>query len=329
MHRSLILFALGLVALAQAAPVSEESTWAWEQFKSIHGKTYEDEQEEASRRFIFEQTLADVKEHNELFLAGLVSYSKEVNKFADMHLSEVVGTGLMVPNITREEVYVSGADLNAVSKDWRQQEGVVTPVKNQGQCGSCWAFSTTGALEGQWKLKKGVSVSLSEQQLVDCATRFGTFGCRGGWMEFAYNYIKWNQGIESERDYPYRGYDDTCHADRTRVTSTVSGYHMIAAGDERELTQAVQTVGPVAVAVSVTRNFQYYRGGVFSDPQCAVTAMNHAILAVGLGTDPTYGDYYIVKNSWSTAWGESGYIRMARNRNNMCKIASHALYPLV
>jgi len=329
MNRCLILLALGLVAVGHAAPLSEDSTWAWQQFKSIHGKHYEDRQEEDARKLIFEKNLVEIQKHNELYSAGLETYAQAVNHLSDMHLHEVLGAGLLMPNITTEPAYVSGEDLNAGHVDWRERSGVVTPVKNQGQCGSCWAFAATGSLEGQWMLRKRHAVSLSEQQLVDCSKNFGNNGCHGGMMDRAYHYIRYAGGIQSERDYPYRGYDDYCHFKRSQAVATVRGIHDIRSGDERELTQAVQTVGPVAVAIMVTSNFQRYSHGVLVDPTCNSYSINHGVLVVGFGTDSGAGDYYIVKNSWSARWGEAGYIRMARNRGNMCAIATVASYPLV
>jgi len=329
MHSCLILLALGLVAVGQAAPLAEDSTWAWQQFKSIHGKQYVDKQEEDARKSIFEQNLVTIQKHNELYSAGLETYAMAVNHLSDMNLHEVIGSGLLLSNMTVEPAYVSGEDLNAGHVDWRERRGVVTPVKNQGQCGSCWAFATTGTLEGQWMLRKRHAVSLSEQQLVDCSTNFANHGCRGGMMDRAYRYIKYAGGIQSERDYPYKAYDDNCHFRRSQSVATVRGYHAIRSGDERELTQTVQTVGPVAVAIMVTYNFQHYSHGVLVDPACNSHDINHGVLVVGFGTDSGAGDYYIVKNSWSARWGEAGYIRMARNRGNMCAIATVASYPLV
>jgi len=329
MHRFLVLFAFGLVAVAQAAPFSEESNLAWRLFKTQHEKLYADETEEVARRAIFERNLAIIKKHNKLYSAGLVSYDIAVNKFADMHISEVLGGGLKMPAFKSEPVYVSGKDLDLGHKDWRKLDGVVTPVKDQGQCGSCWAFSATGSLEGQWKLKKNESVSLSEQQLVDCSGGYGNYGCDGGWMEYAYNYIAKAGGIESEKDYPYKAYDGSCKFEKSKVVSTDRAYHFISSGNEKELTEAIANVGPIAIAIDAEDSFQFYSHGVFVDNYCSSSRLDHGVLAVGFGTDSEQGDYYIVKNSWGSDWGESGYIRMARNHNNMCGVATHALYPLL
>jgi len=329
MHRSLVLFALGLVAVAQAAPFSEESNLAWRQFKIQHEKLYGDVKEESSRRAIFEENLNIIKQHNELYSAGRVSYAMAVNKFADMHVSEVLGGGMNMPAFKSAPVYVSGKDSDLGHKDWRKVDGVVTPVKDQGQCGSCWAFAATGSLEGQWKLKKNASVSLSEQQLVDCSGSYGNYGCNGGLPDQAYNYIRAVGGIECETAYPYTAYDGSCKFNKDKVVSTVQGHHMISAGDEKELTETIAKVGPVAVGIDAERDFQLYSHGVFVSEYCSSESLDHGVLAVGFGTDSAEGDYYIVKNSWGGDWGESGYIRMARNHDNMCGIATYAMYPLV
>jgi len=321
---------LGLAALASASSISEEANFKWAQFKDIQGKSYENEEEEVYRRSIFEKNLADIVEHNEKFTKGLVTYSKAVNQFTDMDITEVIGGGLLAPNFTMEEVYIPGSQPQSSSRDWRSVSGVVTPVKNQGSCGSCWAFATTGTLEGQWALKKRRSVSLSEQQLVDCSRRYGNNGCHGGLMPNAYKYIHDAGGIESEASYPYRARDMTCYFDRRKAVATVSGYRNIPRGDEHSLTDAVDHVGPVAVAIMVTANFQSYHSGVFVDHTCNSQQLNHGVLVVGFGHDARSGlDYYIVKNSWGPNFGERGYIRMARNYHNMCGIVTLASYPVV
>jgi len=329
MHSCLILLALGLVAVGQAAPLAEDSTWAWQQFKSIHGKQYVDKQEEDARKSIFEQNLVTIQKHNELYSAGLETYAMAVNHLSDMNLHEVIGSGLLLSNMTVEPAYVSGEDLNAGHVDWREWRGVVTPVKDEGHCKAPWAFVATGTLEGQWMLLKRHAVSLSEQQLVDCSTDFDNYGCRTGNMHNAYRYIKWAGGIQSESDYPFKAHEGNCHFKKSQSVATVSGYHEMRSGDERELTQAVETVGPIAVAIMMTDNFRHYSHGVFVDPTCNPYYLSYALLVVGFGTSSASVDYYIVKNQWGDDWGEAGYIRMARNRGNMCAIATVASYPLV
>ena len=214
------------------------------------------------------------------------------------------------------------------SVDWRDK-GAVTPIKNQGQCGSCWSFSATGSLEGQHFLKKGQLVSLSEQNLVDCSTTYGNHGCKGGLMDNAFRYIKANGGIDTEESYPYQAHNEICRFKRADVGATVDGYTDIPRENELALTQAIQEIGPISVAMDASKStFHYYHAGVYSDPTCSSTKLDHGVLAVGFGSD--LGDeYYIVKNSWGTVWGLDGYFLIARNSGNMCGLATQASYPLV
>lgn len=214
---------------------------------------------------------------------------------------------------------------NPSSVDWTAS-GKVTPVKNQASCGSCWAFSTTGAIEGRCAISKGTLVSLSEQELVDCDTVDN--GCNGGAMQNGFNYAKSHNGLCEESMYSYQGVGGTCQSSTCTHYDSITGYMDVQAG-ESNLESAVAQ-GPVSIAIEADQmSFQFYSGGVFSG-SCG-TALDHGVLVVGYGTDSGQG-YWKVKNSWGSGWGEGGYIRMCKDcdKNNgagQCGIASDASYP--
>nr|CAI5847731.1 unnamed protein product [Callosobruchus analis] len=203
------------------------------------------------------------------------------------------------------------------SKDWRD-EGAVLEVKNQGQCGSCWAFSATGCLEGQNAIKHKQHVSLSEQNLMDCSRGYDNYGCNGGNMVNAFFYVQAN-GIMSEADYPYEAELHNCRYDSGRSAVHVHNVYTVRQDEEALI---LAEMGPVSVGVNATA-FAQYGGGVFNPDSCASSPLNHGVLAVGYGRQGN-DDYWIVKNSWGPRWGENGYIKMVRNRGNYCGIASMA-----
>lgn len=212
--------------------------------------------------------------------------------------------------------------------DWRAH-GAVTHVKDQDVCGSCWAFASTGALESHYFIKSGHLLSLSEQFLVDCTKQDGNNGCSGGWAENSYKYIR-DHGIPTERSYPYHASDQFCTPRANNSGVTIGAIVKIPSGDEHSLQQAIATAGPVAVSIDASLfSFQNYQSGIYYDPQCTSYSLDHSVTVVGYGTDEHQQDYYIVKNSWGTSWGENGYIRIARNHMNHCGMATNAVYPVV
>lgn len=198
-----------------------------------------------------------------------------------------------------------------------------------GKCGSCWAFSSTGAVEGQHFRKTKKLVSLSEQNLVDCSSPYGNHGCKGGTRTSSFRYI-YDYGIDTEKSYPYTAKQGPCAYNPKTVGARIKGSVAIPSGNENALKKAVATVGPISVSIdSSHKSFQSYGDGVYYEPQCNTKNLTHAMLVVGYGTLSNGGDYWLVKNSWGTSWGIKGYIKIARNRNNHCGIASMAYYPRV
>jgi len=309
----------------------------WEEFKQLYQREY-NVLEETFRKKIYAHNYKWIHDHNKEAANGKHLYTLGMNEYGDMLHHEFISVmnGFKKDyNSTRryQGSYMLIADHVALPKsvDWRVK-GAVTPIKNQGACGSCWSFSTTGSLEGAHFLKTGKLVSLSEQNLVDCSTSYGNDGCNGGLMDQAFQYVKDNGGIDTEESYPYEGEDDKCRFNKTSVGATDTGFvDVVPQEDEHALKKAVATVGPVSVAIDASsRSFQFYKHGVYNDKECQQESLDHGVLVVGYGSDEETGeDYWIVKNSWGTTWGKEGYILMARNHHNQCGIATQASYPLV
>jgi len=223
---------------------------------------------------------------------------------------------------------------NDIPDSWEWvSKGAVTPVKNQGACGSCWSFSTTGNVEGQHFLKTGKLVALSEQNLVDCDhtcdpadPQSCDAGCNGGLMLNAFSYIKQNGGIDTEESYPYEGVDDKCRFNNATVGATISGGKLLPK-DEDQLKAWLYQNGPIAVALNAEW-LQFYIGGISDPLWCSPTALDHGVLIVGYGTAKAgitgeEKEYWLVKNSWGASWGEKGYFRIRRGTGK-CGINTYA-----
>jgi len=338
---SLTVAALALVAGTKALSAKDVVSEEWELWMLRHGRNYTDKLEEKFRLKIYMENKIKIARHNQMAHKGHKSYFLKMNHFGDMLHHEFVnlmnGFDYAAKMAIRPEtdndrvLWMAPANVEEYPEtmDWREK-GAVTPVKDQGQCGSCWAFSSTGSLEGQHFRKTGQLLSLSEQNLVDCSGDFGNNGCNGGLMDNAFRYIKANGGIDTERSYPYEGTDEKCHFNPNTVGETDRGFVDIPQGSEEDLKKALATVGPVSIAIDASHeSFQFYSHGVYDEPECDPMGLDHGVLAVGYGTMDNGDDYWLVKNSWSEKWGLDGYIRMSRNKDNQCGVATSASYPLV
>jgi len=293
-----------------------------------HSKNYE--MDAFFKRYsIFKQNIDYINEHN----AKNSSFQMEINRFGDLTFEEFSSSykGRPVRSnhaISNVFVPISADNVGAGGAlDWRTK-GAVNPIQDQGQCGSCYSFSGIASIEGAWALKKGSLIKLSEQQVVDCSRSLGNEGCNGGYESYVFQYVLNNKGIGTSAKYPYTGRDNqACKASSNPSVVTLSSQKSIPANNENAMMTAVQ-LGPISIAVNASHTFQFYSRGVFDDKGCG-TSLDHAINIVGFGTDTTTGkDYWIVRNSWGSSWGENGYIRVVRNKN-MCGLALDSVYPVV
>jgi len=322
--------ALSYVALGH----TEEEYWAgWQKFLTLESAQerhhfYSTKSEHDKRFEIFKTNMDKITEHNK----GDHSWKMGITQFSDMTPEEFksyVSCGSL-KHKPSNIIFDAPKDSNvtAASIDW-VTKGAVTPVKNQGQCGSCWSFSTTGAIEGRSFISSGKLISLSEQDLVDCSKQ--NSGCNGGLMDYAFAFVESNSGLCSEADYSYKAYQHwRCMEDGCTKYDPISSY-----ADVRSSTSALEAAcndGPVAIAIEADQSaFQQYESGVMTG-SCG-TSLDHGVLLVGYGTEGS-DDYWKVKNSWGSDWGDSGYIKLCRNcgANNgqgQCGILLSASYPIV
>lgn len=309
--------ALAALASAAAARVTEEYVTAnsealWATFKRDHNRAYASASEEATRRAVFVGNMREAARLNAL--DATAEYG--ATRFSDLTESEFkVYHNLKVParaaRVEADDVAAPAANI-----DWRNN-GAVTQVKDQGQCGSCWSFSTTGGIEGAWKVSGHSLVSLSEQELVSCDK--GDDGCQGGLMDTAFSWVRSKGGIATEASYPYTsgaGSVSSCRSSGSTGAS-ISGYRDVGRS-ESSLASALQGQ-PISIAVDASTGWQSYRGGIMSS--CRGSSLDHGVLLVGMTSEA-----WIVKNSWNAGWGESGYIRLARG-SNQCGLTNSASYP--
>jgi len=326
-----MLMLLSLLVVCAFA-LDEETRYrgAFEEYKIAYGKVYESDVEHDQRFQVFKSNLNFINN----FPFEERGFTVGINEFADLTNTEFRArmNGLRI-NITKkpEHSFLPRLKLKPTvpaTWDWRAK-GVVTKVKNQGQCGSCWSFSATGSMEGAWVISGQKLTSLSEQNLIDCSTAQGNEGCNGGLMDQAFQYVISNHGIDTEASYPYTATGpNQCEFTRNHVGSIIQGFHDVKSGSESELLEATYQQ-PTSVAIDASHmSFQFYNGGVYNEPACSSTQLDHGVLSIGFGSLQGK-DYWLVKNSWGASWGLQGYIMMSRNKNNQCGIATAASYPCI
>jgi len=312
---------------------------AFAQFVQDYDRKYSSPAEFSSRYAVFKENLQFIEESNAEYAAGRKSYTVGVNQFADMTSDEFASQYLTAKANTKSKVDqtpLRPAPSSAVIPshvDW-SAKNAVTYIKDQGQCGSCWSFSTTGAVEGAWAIAKGQLNSLSEQNIIDCTwvLPYNNSGCNGGDPRMAMLYVINNKGLDTEDNYPYDDYyggdQQNCSYNASNSAAYITGTYDVISGNETDLMLAA-ILGTVSIAIDASPNsFQFYDGGVYSDPSCqnGIADLDHAVLVVGYDNG---GGYWIVKNSWGPGWGMSGYIWMAKDDGNSCGIATYATLPLL
>jgi C1A family cysteine protease len=291
-------------------------TMTWDEFKAHFGMAFNGE-EDASRASVFAENMAFIEESNAAgnsFTLGVNQFSHLTNAEFKAQFTGVKGGSAIGP----DDAHLGELEVGEIAADvdWSTDKSVVNPVKDQGQCGSCWAFSAVGTVESAYALAAGKLGSYAEQQLVDCDTTGptgGSQGCNGGFNQYGISYIG-STGIAAESSYPYTATDGSCKASsvsKALAQGSVAGYQSV--GKNNAALQSAITSGPVSVTVDADNSWQSYRSGVLSKACGVFGRIDHAVIAVGYDSS---ADTFKIRNSWGASWGEAGYVRIDNSVSN-------------
>lgn len=329
MNRLLEILTIVAFFWLQAVTAITNDKQSFDDWKKQYKVTYKTENDEKKAFGCFRDNLKTIQSHNDNFAKRLVSFTlglwEESDKPPNVTHSKFnrVQTSLEPRSVTKLEKFIDSKrdSLNYVTKGW------VTPVQYQKKCGSCFVFAACGIVEGQYFKKTGKLVKLSEQQVLDCSRgEYQGKGCAGGIVRGALGYIK-DKGVTTSAKYPYTANDSTpCIQKPLDSVTKIGNYYWPQNIDENYLKNLLTSVGPVAIAIDASQpSFMSYKSGVYKDTRCSTTKVNHAMLLVGYDTDPVWGDYWLVKNSYGTTWGIDGFMRLERNANR-CGVTYYVVY---
>lgn len=329
-----IKYAIVIAAVLVAVCVAQNDDADWKNYKQSHKKNYADAKEEAKRKALFAATNKKIKEHNANAKAGFTMGHNHLSDATEEEKASLLGatsSSHQPDQVTESGVVVPSSRQSLASVDLRTS-ACMSAIRNQANCGSCWAFSTLASVEYSYCKKYGVLYNFSEQQLVDCVY---ANGCNGGWMTTAMFYLKNTANASTtEASYSYTSgstaVGGTCKFSSVPASSKVGmramGIYQVASLDHVSMANALASYGTLAVALDVADNgFYYYTSGVYKSTVCSQSSVNHAVNIVGYGTTSTGQKYWIMRNSWGTGWGSAGYMLIARGVN-MCNIERYAFF---